>query len=405
LSAPAAEPPNAVTGGPVLRRSTLSLLVLAVTFCFFTNLALLQALVPAEVGRLGGSTFEIGEATSLFSAATVACELLTVFLATRIAMATLLAAGVLVMGVGAFGYLFSAGSIPVLLALTAVRGGAFGVNAVTSSYLVAAYSDPRERGRAIGIYGLAVSLPATFGISLGLVILSASGPRPAYGLASLPPLVLGAWFAIAIRRTPPPPVPAPVMRLRALPRLLPLAGTMALVTMTYGALLSFGPALVAGSGPGAGALLFLGFGIARALSRPFAGLLSDRFGGLLLSVGSTFVLGLGCLLLGAWGGDGRTGIAVAAALYGIGLGGISNSGYVSMLDRVEASGQALASASWSVSFDGGVTLGGAAFALAAEIGGVGAIGRLLPAVAGAAFAWSVLEWGRARGRAGSRSAL
>jgi predicted MFS family arabinose efflux permease len=389
LTAPAAEAPPARES---LRRSTLSLLVLAVTVAVFLNLAIFQAVIPVEVARSGGTRIEVGEATSLFSVGTVICELLTVVLATRISMAVLLAAGVFVMGAGTFGYVFAGASIPALLALTAVRGGAFGVNVVATSYLVAAYAVPGGRGRALGVYGLAVSLPATFGISLGLVIQSALGPNLAYITGAIPAALAGAGFAAVIRRSPPPPVARPAFRLAALPPLLPVAAVIALITMTYGALLSFGPALVAADGPGAAPLLFLVFGVARAAARPVAGIACDRWGAMPVALASALALAAGGAVLGWW--PGTVALVAGSGLYGAGLGGISNAGYVAMLDRTDDSGQALASATWSLAFDGGVALGGAGFAAVAQAQGVAAVGKLLPAPAALAIAVVAVDWAR-----------
>ncbi|HVD02376.1 MAG TPA: MFS transporter [Candidatus Dormibacteraeota bacterium] len=370
--------------------------MLAVTLAVFTNLAMFQALLPVQVAHSGGSKLEVGEATSFFSAATVACEVLTVFLATRIGMAYLLAAGALVIGVATLGYAMASDSIPALLALTAVRGGAFGVDVVTTSYLVAAYAAPSGRGRALGVYGLAVSLPATFGISLGLMIQSTLGPNLAFLLGAIPAVLAGGGFASVIRRSPPPAVTPPRIRFGALPPLLPVAATIVLMTMTYGVLLSFGPALVAADGAAAAPLLFLVFGIARAISRPVAGVLCDRLGSVPVSVASAVLLAAGCFVLVSW--TGSAALVTAATLYGVGLGGISNAAYVAMLDRSDASSQALASATWSIAFDGGVAVGSATFAAIAEGVGLAGAAVLLPVVAGVASAVALGDWAFSRPR-------
>jgi len=360
----------------------------------FSNLALFLAVMPVQVSRLGGSRLEVGEATSLFSAGTVACELLVAVLATRISMARLLAVGALVMGAGTFGYLAAGDSIPLVLALTAVRGGAFGVSVVASSYLIAAYAAPAERGRALGVYGLAVSMPAIFGTSLGLLVQASEGPAPLYLIGGAIAVLAGLCFGVVIERRPPPAVLPPRFHPAALPHLLPVALVIALVTMTYGALLSFGPALVAAGGAGAAPLLFLVFGILRAGCRPLAGFAVDRLGAMPVSVASAFLLAVGCLVLGAW--PLGAGLVVGAALFGTGLGGISNAGYVAMLERIEASGQALATAAWSAAFDGGVALGGAVFAVAAQTRGIGAVALLMPVVGALAWLAVTADWVRLR---------
>lgn len=359
----------------MLSRSRLSLLVLAVTLAVFTNLAMFQAALPLAVARSGGSKIQVGEATSLFSAGTVACELLTVFLATRFAMAHLLAVGTLAIGVATLGYLVAGHSVVALLTLTAVRGGAFGLSVVTTSYLTAVYAEPTQRGRALGIYGLAVSLPAAFGISLGLVIQSTAGPALADVLGAAPAIASGVGFVGVLLRSSPPAVAPPAIRAAELPRLLPAAAGVTLVTTTYGALLSFGPVLVGGSA----AVMFLAFGIARVVARPVAGVLGDRITALPVLVASMLTLVGGCVVLALV--PGIPGPAIAGVLYGAGLGGVSNAAYVAMLDRSDESGQALVSATWSAAFDGGVAVGGAAFAAVAQVYGVTTVAILMPVVA------------------------
>jgi MFS family permease len=384
LSAPAAEPAAGSRG--VLSRAALTYLVLAVTLAVFTNLAIFQALMPVEIARSGGSRLEVGAATSLFSAGTVACELLTAVLAMRFGMAHLLAIGTFVMGAATFGYLWGGHSVPALLVLTAVRGGAFGINVVTTSYLVAAYADPSQRGRALGVYGFCVSLPAAFGISLGLVIQSHLGPGLAYLIGAIPALLMGAAFAVVLSRASPPAVVPPEIRTCHLPRLLSTAAVITLVTMTYAALLSFGPMLVGA----AAAVLFLGFGVARTASRPFAGVLCDRLGGFPVLAASLVALAAGCAVLGF--STTVVASAVVGSLYGIGLGGVSNAAYVVMLDRSEESGQALVSATWSTAFDSGAVLGGLVFAGVGEALGVHAIALLLPVVAVLPLLLTLADW-------------
>ena len=180
-----------------------------------------------------------------------------------------------------------------------------------------------------------------------------------------------------------------------------MVGVVALITMTFGALLSFGPALVARDGPAAAPLLFIVFGVARAVSRPLAGVLCDQSGAMPVVLASALVLAAGCLVLGAWSGMG--GLITGATLYGAGLGGISNATYVAMLDRIKVSVQALASASWSTAFDGGVALGGAMFAAVVQLRGIGAVSMLLPIVAALASVAAGADWARMRLRRDSSS--
>jgi len=49
--------------------------------------------------------------------------------------------------------------LAAILGLSALRGVGFGILTVTGSAAVAALVDPRRRGEAIGVYGLAVAIP------------------------------------------------------------------------------------------------------------------------------------------------------------------------------------------------------------------------------------------------------
>lgn len=71
---------------------------------------------------------------------------------------TVMAAGVVLLGLPSLAHLLSDALLPTL-ALSAVRGLGFGILTVTGSVAIAELVPPERRGRAIGAYGLAIAEP------------------------------------------------------------------------------------------------------------------------------------------------------------------------------------------------------------------------------------------------------
>jgi MFS family permease len=382
------------------RKSPLQLsptaVVLAVTAALFLDIFMLQPVTPLDMAAAGGSRLEVGAATSVLALGTVTLELVTGMLVGRLPAPGMLAVSALVFGLASIGYAFVSGSITGLLVLTLLRGTAFGVGTVSTSYLVAAYARRGGQGAAMGIYGLAVSIPGIFGPSLGLFLHTEIGPAPAYAVAGAPCLLVGvaaAW--LTARGTMPAPGARLVLAWRALPVLLPVVAVMVLMTMSYSAFLTFGPLLLPIHGAAAASVFFFAMGVARAPSRALAGLLSDRFDAGWILVAGALVTAAGGAISGL--GGGVVALLAGGAVYGVGIGAIFSAAYVAMLERSDESAHGLVSAAWNVSVDGGIAIGGTSLAVVIETAGVPGLQAAVPALATLAGCVALLDKVRRHG--------
>ena len=110
----------------------------------------------------------------------------------RFGYRAVLAAGLLLLGIPAFLYV-PLGEVPAILAVTLVRGAGFGAAIVALAALATELATPGRRGEALGLYGVALTLPTIFCGALGLWILERSGFAPVFLIGSLSPLL--AFFA------------------------------------------------------------------------------------------------------------------------------------------------------------------------------------------------------------------
>ena len=204
-----------------------------------------------------------------------------------------------------------AGTLVPILAVTLGRGVGFGIVTVVFAALIVELAPPGRRGEALGLLGLAITLPNIFCNALGLWLVEHSGFEVVFLLGGLAPLLglvmipgirfaspakeggeNGAGFFAGLGR-------APLRRVFLL---------FAATTMAAGVILTFLPLAVPGSGvfSAAGALLVVG--VTSTVSRWWAGRFGDRrdprlllVPGLLACVLGTAALPYGGAPMLAWG--------------------------------------------------------------------------------------------------------
>src|SRR5699024_740656 len=115
----------------------------------------------------------------------------------RFGWGPVLVAGMLLLGLPAAAFALSDALGPVLL-ISALRGLGFGVVTVTGSALVAELVSPAQRGKAIGIYGLAIAGPQVLFVSAGPWIVEQLGFGLIFAVGVLP--ALGAVPAVMLAR-------------------------------------------------------------------------------------------------------------------------------------------------------------------------------------------------------------
>jgi MFS family permease len=373
-------------------------LVLAAVACLFFNYPILQVVGPVAVEQAGGEGSQAGFLTALFSAATVASELLSPTILTRLAPSRLLFASLALMAFG------SLASIPVvdsalgLLALAPIRGMGFGAAVVAMSVLVTELAPPRRRGSALGALGVTSSLPSVFGPALGLALLSTAGAGGVFAFCGVATLV-GAGLAACVRGVTVVPTAEPTSIWQGLQRrdLSVPFFALVLLSASYGGFISYAALALAETGVGSAAAVFLAYGMTRTLSRWVAGAGSERFGARPLALaGLVGALGALLLLSGTLAGPV---LLAAGALFGAGQGLASGAIQVGMLDQSNPAVVRVASTMWNVGVDAGLSVGGAVLALVASRYGLEAVFRTLPIFAAASLLVLASGWPRARAKA------
>ncbi len=248
-----------------------------------------------------------------------------------------------------------AASLSALLALRAVQGVGWGLATTAIASLVADLAPAARRGEAIGIWGLAPTVAMALGPAAGGGLVRLGGAAAAFlGTAALFLVALGFVVPIAEPRHA-----ATTSRRVSFPRgaVLPCS-VLFLSSLSYGAIIAFVPVEL-GSGPGRTGAYFGVYALSILVVRPFAGRLSDRHGRRAVIIPGLLVGAAGVALTGL--ARGPASLAVAAALYGIGISGLSFPALTAW--TVDRSGEArgAAMAAFYGSYDLAIALGAFAF--------------------------------------------
>ncbi|MGI5187293.1 MFS transporter [Promicromonospora sp. CA-289599] len=349
---------------PILRIPGMRAL-LGVSLLGFAGYALLLPTAPLWATRGGVDEGGAGLVNAVLMLATVAFQTMVPWALRRWGWRTTLVAGVLLLGVPSLGLLLT-DQLAGILAVSAVRGAGFAIVTVCGASAIAELVDASRRGRAIGVYGLAVAVPQLMLVPSAAWIAESADFRVVFVLGALPALAvpfaaaLGRRLDVVARQdaardaaAEPRQARGRVLLALVLPSLVLLA-----VTTPGGALLTFAPQFRHGAA--VAVLGLLGFTAAAALSRWLVGGPADRFGPRRF-VPPLLVLCAGGLALCAWSlSDGGPGAAVLVAgmtVVGIAYGSLQNLTLVAAFAAVPDRDRSVASAVWNIGFDAGTGLG------------------------------------------------
>jgi MFS family permease len=200
-------------------------------------------------------------------------------IADRVGPRKVIFAGVLIWAIATIGSALSTSYLMLLIfrAIVGIGEGAYGPSANT---LLCANADPKQRGRALGIYNVGMAIGGTSGLALGAILAPIIGWRGVFWIAGGPSLLLAlmAAFIAAPDRLPRP---------ATLPARAYLLSPTYILALAGGILATFG----------ASGLIFW----ARWLiveERHFSVVLGSVFMGL-----SGLVCGVGGVVLGGYAGD------------------------------------------------------------------------------------------------------
>lgn len=329
---------------------------------FFAILALgsffmLLSVVPLFAGATGSGMVGAGLTTGVMMASTVVTELFTAQLFTRFGQRKIIAVGVLLLSVPTLLLLVS-GALPVILAVSVLRGAGLAIIVVAGTSIAAAIGTGARQGEVVGIYGVASAIPGVVALPLGLWLVSHFDFTTAFLVAA----ALGVVSLVAVpflRAQPSASVqssnPLALLRARAIVR-----PTIAFTstTLALGVAATFLP-LATEALLGVAALALLVQGVATTLARWLAGRLSDRYGSRRFLTPAMLLAAAGIVVL--FFTDSPPAIVAGMAAFGLGLGGVQNLSLTLMLENTHAGDFARVSVLWNIAFDAGMGIGSVAF--------------------------------------------
>jgi MFS family permease len=366
-----ATPTTRVLSGPTL-------VLLAATACFSSSFNTLLPVVPVLLER-GGPHGAAGAGTAALFVGTAAGELLTPWLLTFWSPKRLLIGGSLLVGVLSLVYLLPHAPAVLMLIAAAIRGFGTGAAIVVCITLLAELAPANRRGRSIGYFGLAIGWTSIVFPSVGVSLLAAGHGDVAAVIACLAGLGSALFaFLLPDRSAAAPAFATNILGAVRRPGLLALFGGFALVSCTFGGIITYAPVALAPSGLGSAAVFLAVLGTARAASRWVSGMIGDRQPSHLLLAGGVGLTAIGLVALALHAGP--VAVLIAAVAYGMGYGTMQTGSYLAMVERSGRSDSAVTSALWNSATDVGAGAGGTMLGLTAAVQGYAIAVWILPVV-------------------------
>jgi predicted MFS family arabinose efflux permease len=345
--------------------------LVVVSLLGFASFCLTLASLPTWAVHGGATQATAGLVTTVMLVVTIAVQGLVPAIILRLGSGPALALGLILLGAPAPLYALSS-QLPLLLAVSAVRGIGFALLTVIGATLTSAVAPPGRHGETVGLYGLAIAVPNLVGIPLGVALTQAGHFPVVAALAACP--VLALPFALRLGGRPVAgdagrAEPGALSSRAVLAVALAPSVVLMLVTAAGGGLVTFLP-IQRPSGALATVALLV-FGTASALARWRAGVLVDRIGPRLLLPGALLcvTVGVGAVGLCLVGGRSYDALlVVAAGVFGLGYGAVQNLTLVIAFARAGAAGAPTASALWNAAFDTGTAIGAVAVGAVADTG-------------------------------------
>jgi MFS family permease len=340
--------------------------LLIVSLGSLTSFYLLVSVVPLYVATSGAGEWGAGLSTGVMMLATVLMELTVPALLRRCGYHAGFALGLLLLGVPSAA-LAASPALPLVLAACLARGAGLGIVVVAGPALVAELVPDERRGEALGLYGVAVGIPAIVGLPLGLWLSVHFGYELVFAVGAA--VSLGTLAVVAGLPSAQGPIEQHTgvlggLRDGALAR---PAMIFTAITLAAGILLTFLPVAVPARSRGLVALALLVQASTMPLTRWLAGRHGDRHGAAHLLLPAVFTAAAGTTGL-VWLYNPYALIA-GAALFGIGFGAAQNITLTLMFQRTQRAEFGRVSALWNLAYDGGMGIGATGFGLMAGLVG------------------------------------
>ena len=324
--------------------------------------------------RSAGSDAGAGLATGALLLTTVAVELVTPWLVARTGYRVALAIGLLALGPPALVLPLSA-SLPLIVAVSAVRGAGFAVVTVAGGALTASLIPQERRGEGLALTGVVSGVPALACLPLGVWAALHWGFTPVFAATAGTALLALAIVPALPDREPAPTadkadktdnaggagnrIPAgrphgvlPMLRTSGQAR---PAALFAASTMAAGVLVTFLPLAIAARSAGVATIALFVQPAAATLSRLAAGRAGDRHGHARMLLPGLLLSAAGMASLAATGSPAL--VIGGAAVFGTGFGLLQNATLALMYARASRTGYDAVSAVWNAAYDAGMGVG------------------------------------------------
>jgi len=319
------------------------------TFTLFTSFYFLLVTLPLYILIIGGTKSEIGLIIGVF---TISAVLLRPHLGREVdrrGRKNVLIAGLLVFLLSMLLYDY-ARSVASLLLLRVLHGVGWGAATTAATTLIADIAPPRRRGEAMGFFGMAANVAMAIGPALSIMLLDATGFTMLFAISASIALV-SLLLVLPVSETI---IAHPETPLFSREAFFP-SSIMFIVTLTYGAIVSFLPLFAREQGIENPGVFFTVFAVTLILVRVLAGKLSDIKGRRFVIVPGMVLITLGLWVLSNAGS--LQYFLAAALLYGLGFGSVHPALIALLVDRVGEMGRGAAMGTFTAAFDLGIGAG------------------------------------------------
>lgn len=329
------------------------MLICACYFAFFVSFYFMLPILPLYVVQLGGSEAYVGVVVGAF---TISSVIIRPFIGRSVderGKKIFMLAGTTIFFLTALLYNF-ANSLPLLIALRAFHGFGLAAVATAASAYVADVSPVLRRGEAMGYFGMSANVAMAIGPTLGLFLLSSFNFTVLF-MGSAAIALISVFLAIPLpevhkhveNRVNRPPL---FSREALLPSVV-----VFMVTITYGAIVSFLPLFAQERRIENFALFFTVYSIVLIVFRVFSGRLSDIFGRRAIVIPGLIGLALSMVVLSMTGSLAM--LLVVAVLYGLAWGAVQPALMAQVTDLSNPNERGACMATYTSAFDLGIGLG------------------------------------------------
>lgn len=349
---------TAVSTTPVWRLPGMPTLLVATT-AGFSGFSALMPVAPLWAAEGGADSAGVGAVNGVLMLFTVLTQPFVPAAVRRFGWGPVMAAGQVLLGLPALAHLLS-DDLTWILLLAAVRGLGFGILTVTGSAAVANLVDPRRRGQAVGIYGLAIAAPQVVFMPIGPFVAQEIGFWLVFAAGALPIIgAVPAWLAGRALIVEPDDSPVTHSRVQVYRSLVRAMLLLLGVTLAGGALITFSSELAGAAWLATAALLVLTG--AAALTRWKMGALADIYGTRPflwpLVVSTSLGLVLVAVSLTKDGALAAVLLLLGVLCVGTSYGALQNLTLLLAFASVSRRDYGTASAVWNIGFDAGTGLG------------------------------------------------